>query len=43
MGFCHDLAPAKGDSAFSIGVSDIVFGPSVLRELGDHARAPRMT
>ncbi|MFQ5958485.1 MAG: hydroxyacid-oxoacid transhydrogenase [Alphaproteobacteria bacterium] len=39
MGCCHYYAPSgAGDTAFSVDVSAITFGPAVLRELGDHAR-----
>lgn len=44
MGCCHYFAPTDaGDSAFSVDVSSIVFGPGVLGELGDHARSLGMT
>ena len=40
MGCCHYYAPTDaGDTAFSVDVSAITFGPGVLREVGDHARA----
>ena len=40
MGCCHYFAPsAGGDSAFSVDVSAIVFGPGVLAEAGDHVAA----
>ena len=40
MGCCHYFAPsAGGDSAFSVDVSAITFGPGVLAEAGDHVRA----
>ncbi len=40
MGCCHYYAPTDaGDTAFSVDLSAIVFGPGVLAELGDHARA----
>lgn len=40
MGCCHYFAPAEGgDSAFLVDASAIVFGPGVLAEAGDHARA----
>ena len=40
MGCCHYYAPsAGGDSAFSVDVSAITFGPGVLAEAGDHVAA----
>jgi alcohol dehydrogenase class IV len=40
MGCCHYYAPTEGgDSAFGVDVSAITFGPGVLAEVGDHARA----
>jgi alcohol dehydrogenase class IV len=41
MGCCHHyFAQAEGgDSAFAIDASHLVFGPGVLQEAGDHARA----
>ncbi len=40
MGCCHYYAPSDaGDTAFSVDVSTITFGPGVLREVGDQARA----
>ena len=39
MGCCHYYALAEGkESAFSVDISSIVFGPGVLKELGEHAR-----
>ena len=44
MGCCHYYAVAEGrESAFSVDPSSIVFGPGVLAELGEHARALGMT
>jgi len=40
MTCCHYYAIADGhESAFSVDVSSIVFGPGVLKEAGEHARA----
>ena len=40
MGCCHYYAPTEGgDTAFMVDTSTIVFGPGVLAEVGDHARA----
>ena len=40
MGCCHYYAPTVGgDTAFSVDVSAITFGPGVLAEAGDHIRA----
>ena len=40
MGCCHYYAPTEGgDTAFAVDVSAITFGPGVLAEVGDHARA----
>ena len=40
MGCCHYYAPtAGGDTAFSVDVSAITFGPGVLAEAGDHVAA----
>ena len=40
MGCCHYYALTDaGDTAFSVDLSAIVFGPGVLAEVGDHARA----
>ena len=39
MACCHDFATAEGgDSAFSVDVSSVTFGPGCLAEAGDHAR-----
>ena len=39
MGCCHYYAPGEAsDTAFSIDVSAITYGPGSLREVGDHAR-----
>ena len=44
MGCCHYYAMAEGhESAFSVDISSIVFGPGVLAELGEHARTLGMT
>lgn len=44
MGCCHCYALADGkESAFSVDISSIVFGPGVLAELGEHAKALGMT
>jgi hydroxyacid-oxoacid transhydrogenase len=44
MGCCHYYALADGkESAFSVDISSIVFGPGVLAELGEHAKALGMT
>lgn len=44
MSCCHYYALAEGkESAFSIDISSITFGPSVLGELGEHARSLGMT
>ena len=38
MACCHYFAPVEGgDSAFSVDISALVFGPGVLAEIGDHA------
>ena len=38
MGCCHCYAVTEGnESAFSVDISNIVFGPGVLKELGEHA------
>ena len=40
MSCCHYYAIAEGhESAFSVDISSIVFGPGVLKEAGEHARA----
>jgi alcohol dehydrogenase class IV len=40
MTCCHYYAIAEGhESAFSVDLSSIVFGPGVLKEAGEHARA----
>jgi hydroxyacid-oxoacid transhydrogenase len=40
MGCCHYYAISQGhESAFSIDISSIAFGPGVLKEAGEHARA----
>ena len=40
MACCHYYAPGEGgDAAFSVDSSAITFGPGVLAEAGDHARA----
>jgi hydroxyacid-oxoacid transhydrogenase len=40
MTCCHYYAISEGhESAFSVDVSNIVFGPDVLKETGEHARA----
>ena len=40
MSCCHYYAIAEcGESAFSVDISRIVFGPGVLAELGEHAKA----
>jgi len=40
MSCCHYYAISEGhESAFSIDISSIVFGPGVLKEAGGHARA----
>ncbi len=40
MTCCHYYAIAGGhESAFSVDISSIVFGPGVLKEAGEHARA----
>ena len=46
MTCCDYYAPVEdGNSAFSVDISASVYGPGVLREVGDHARvldnAPR--
>jgi len=44
MGCCHYYALAEGkESAFSVDITSIVFGPGVLAELGEHAKALGMT
>ena len=44
MGCCHYYALADGkESAFSVDISSIIFGPGVLAELGEHASALGMT
>ncbi|MBI4290705.1 MAG: iron-containing alcohol dehydrogenase [Betaproteobacteria bacterium] len=44
MSCCHYYALADGrESAFSIDISSITFGPGVLGELGEHARMLGMT
>jgi len=44
MSCCHYYALAEGrESAFAVDISSIVFGPGVLAELGEHARALGMT
>lgn len=44
MGCCHYYdAAVSGESAFSVDISNIVFGPGVLAELGEHAAALGMT
>ena len=44
MGCCHYAAPTEdGDTAFSVDVSAITYGPGVLAEVGDHARARGIT
>ena len=43
MSCCHYYAISEGhESAFSIDISSIVFGPGVLKEAGGHARALSM-
>jgi hydroxyacid-oxoacid transhydrogenase len=40
MGCCHYYAISEGhESAFAVDISSIVFGPGVLTEAGEHARA----
>ena len=40
MTCCHYYAISEGhESAFSVDISSIVFGPGVLKEAGEHARA----
>ncbi|MGB5082290.1 MAG: hydroxyacid-oxoacid transhydrogenase [Burkholderiales bacterium] len=40
MDCCHYYAISEGhESAFSVDISSIVFGPGVLKEAGEHARA----
>jgi alcohol dehydrogenase class IV len=40
MGCCHYYALSEGhESAFAVDISSIVFGPGVLEEAGEHARA----
>src|SRR4051812_4134248 len=40
MTCCHYYAIAEGhESAFSVDVASISFGPGVLKEVGEHARA----
>src|SRR5215831_10007654 len=40
MGCCHYYAISEGkESAFSVDISSIAFGPGVLREAGEQARA----
>jgi hydroxyacid-oxoacid transhydrogenase len=39
MGCCHYVAEDGGDSAFTVDVSMITFGPGCLREAGDRARS----
>ncbi len=41
MSCCHQyFAPTEGgDTAFSVDISSITFGPGVLREAGEHAKA----
>lgn len=40
MTCCHYYAIAEGhESAFSVDLSSIVFGPGALKEAGEHARA----
>jgi alcohol dehydrogenase class IV len=37
---CHYYAISEGhESAFAVDISSIVFGPGVLEEAGEHARA----
>ena len=44
MACCHYYAPSEGgDEAFSVDSSAITFGPGVLAEAGDHARALGIT
>jgi hydroxyacid-oxoacid transhydrogenase len=44
MGCGHYYALAEGkESAFSVDITSIVFGPGVLAELGEHAKALGMT
>ena len=44
MACCHYAAPREdGDKAFSVDVSAITYGPGVLAEVGDHARARGVT
>ena len=44
MGCCHYYALAEGkESAFSVDISSITFGPGVLAELGEHAKTHGMT
>jgi len=44
MGCCHYAAPAEGcDTAFSVDISAITYGPGALAEVGDHAQARGIT
>lgn len=44
MSCCHYYSPVEGnESAFTVDTSAIAFGPGVLAELGEHARALGMT
>jgi hydroxyacid-oxoacid transhydrogenase len=44
MSCCHYYATSEGmESAFAVDISNIVFGPGVLKELGEHARTLGMT
>src|SRR5260221_3161761 len=40
MGCCHYSATSQGhESAFSVAITSIAFGPDVLKEVGENARA----
>jgi hydroxyacid-oxoacid transhydrogenase len=43
MACAHGLLPEDAETAFSVDASAITFGPGVLREAGDHARALGIT
>ena len=42
MTCAHGLVTEAGDAAFSIDASNVVFGPGVLAEVGDHVRSACM-